>query len=111
VLDDEDAPVGTLVLDAAEAPDRAWLAVELEPQPRSKGRCYTVEITACGTGPRNALSFGLSSTTATSGRAWLDGVELSGGLALRSFAAWEHALGGEAVVPTERRSEALAQSR
>jgi len=63
---------------AGGAPDRDWLAIDFAPERDSHGRTYTLELRARGTGPRNALSFGVRAAASESGDA----------LALRTFAVW-----------------------
>jgi len=98
---DDGTLAGHASLDAADAPDRAWLAFELDaPEPRSAGRVYTLEIRAEGTSGGSALSFGVTgaaradddATAGVVGPALLDGASLDVALALRGFAAWPHAL-------------------
>lgn len=87
-------------LAACEAPDRAWLALELErPEAASCGRLYRIEIAAEGAGAGNAVSFGATQSfvadeepTGVLGPATLDGEPLAVALVLRGFAAWSHAL-------------------
>jgi glycosyltransferase involved in cell wall biosynthesis len=67
---------------AGTAPDRDWLAIECDPEPASAGRTYTLELRARGTGPGNALSFGVDDAATPA-----DGDPL----ALRTFAAWPDA--------------------
>lgn len=95
---------GTLLaealLPAAEAPDRGWLALELDaPLGDSAGRTYVVELSAEGDGAGGALSFGVTGTAPRDddgfgalGAACLDGAPLAGALVLRGFAAWAEAL-------------------
>jgi glycosyltransferase involved in cell wall biosynthesis len=74
---------------AGVAPDRDWLAIDFPPEHDSAGRTYTLELRALGTGPRNALSFGLGSAA---GEPYATGVVGgSAALALRTFAAWPSA--------------------
>lgn len=82
---------------ASRAPDRGWLALELEPEPGSAGHPFEIEIAARGSGPANALSLGLADDDGARGgdrldEARLDGRGLGAPLALRAFSSWEHAL-------------------
>jgi len=93
--------VGEARLDAADAPDRAWLALDLDAaEPASGGRIYTLEIAAESARGSNAISFDLTSDDRAGddvrcgavGPALLDGVPVGGSLVLRGFAAWLDAL-------------------
>ena len=83
---DDGSEVATHMIAAGVAPDRDWLAIPLPPESDSAGRTYTLELRARGTGPRNALSFGVGASDAEPYS--LDGAPGVGPLALRSFAAW-----------------------
>ncbi len=83
---DDGAEVATHTIWAGVAPDRDWLAIPLPPDADSAGRTYTLELRARGTGPGNALSFGVGAPDAEP--CTLDGATGPGPLALRSFAAW-----------------------
>ncbi len=78
---------------AGVAPDRDWLAIDVPPEGCSGGRTYTLELGARGTGPRNALSFGLDDAPGEPCRVVAGGGSddvLADGaaLALRTFTAW-----------------------
>jgi glycosyltransferase involved in cell wall biosynthesis len=83
---DDGSEVAAHTIAAGVAPDRDWLAIPLPPESDSAGRTYTLELRARGTGPRNALSFGVGTSDAEPYT--LDGTPGVGPLALRSFAAW-----------------------
>lgn len=89
--------------DAARLPDRGWFALDLAPEAGSGAESYEIELEARGTGPGNAPSFGLAGADGAdelappagvdaASRARLGGEPLAAPLALRAFAAWEHAL-------------------
>ncbi|HYC23324.1 MAG TPA: glycosyltransferase [Candidatus Bathyarchaeia archaeon] len=92
--------------EAAWAPDRGWLGFAFAPLPASKGVSYTIELRATGTGPGNAISFGLvGATSGPLAGARLDGAELGGALALRVFAEWRAVLGAEPLAPARAAME------
>lgn len=93
---DEGEIVAQRTLPAAHAPDRSWLALEMPPQPRSKGTTYELELVARGSGVGNALSFGLASEAGEP--ACLGDRALERPLALRLFADWDRILGSGAAV-------------
>jgi glycosyltransferase involved in cell wall biosynthesis len=92
---DDGSEVATREIWAGTAPDRDWLAIDLPPEADSAGRRYTLELRASGTGPRNALSFGVAGDVAAPYS--VDGVAGPAALALRSFSAWPHAAADETV--------------
>ncbi len=92
---DDGTTVTQATLAAALVPDRDWLALEFPPEPRSAGRCYTLEIEARGTGSRNALTFGTSDIVGPEGPFTIDGTPGPRSLTLRAFAADEVAASGE----------------
>jgi hypothetical protein len=64
------------------------VALGLAPEPDSAGRSYVLELRARGTGPRNALAFGVAAAAARNDEGYvLDGVAAGAALALRTFAA------------------------
>jgi len=88
---------------AAHLPDRGWFALDVPPQPGSAEESYDLELEATGTGPGNAASFGLAAAPSSASGGGADGgvrgacarfgdEPLAAPLALRAFAAWEHAL-------------------
>jgi len=98
---DDGTLAGALRVPADEAPDRGWLALELDaPEPRSGGCTYTLEITAGYAPGGSALSFGATTPCRSEdepdsgalGSALLDGVPIGMALALRGFADWPAAL-------------------
>ena len=95
---------GSVTVPADDAPDRGWLALDLDaPEQFSGGRTYLLEITAEGPGGGSALSFGTTSgdgrgdasRTGARGPALLDGVSIAAALVVRGFADWRHALGAD----------------
>jgi hypothetical protein len=109
--------VGEAQLDAADAPDRAWLALDLDAaEAASGGRTYTLEISAESARGGNAISFdltldhhaGADVRCGAVGPALLDGVAVGGALVLRGFAAWPDALreDGTGVVAERAKSAA-----
>jgi|GEM_PF-1621864 len=114
VLRRDDGPVvGSCTVPAAELPDRAWLALDLDaPEMLSAGRTYQLEITVDGPRGGGAPTFGLMTraiaaaddTTATGplGMARLDGTALEGVLAVRAFADWRFALGADDATESAR---------
>jgi glycosyltransferase involved in cell wall biosynthesis len=77
---DDGSTVVAMEIWAGIAPDRDWLAIDFAPEPDSHGRTYALELRARGTGPRNALSFGVSDAAS--------GNDAGDALALRTFAVW-----------------------
>ncbi len=71
---------------AAVAPDRDWLALELEAEADSADRVYALELRAHGTGPQNALAFGATTAAGDDGPYSLGDRGGPGSLALRTFA-------------------------
>jgi Glycosyl transferases group 1 len=81
-------------MEGADAPDRSWLAFELDRPMRSPGRRYRLTLRSAGTAAGNAVSFELAHTAPSPGTpaARLDGRPLRAPLALRTFAAWPAAV-------------------
>jgi hypothetical protein len=86
---DDGTVVASERMPAALAPDRDWLALAVPTQDDSAGRTYTLELEAHGTGPGNALSFGVAAVADGWQSFTLDGAAGTGVLAIRTFTAAE----------------------
>ena len=93
LLDDRGAEIARERVPAAELPDRAWIALELPPQPASAGRAFVLRVAMRGE-PRDATTLSLARSVPEKSRAVLDGEALAGSLVLRGFASWDRALAG-----------------
>lgn len=98
---DDGTIAGRAVLPAAEMPDRAWLALDLDaPEQRSGGRTYALEIAVDGVRGGSAPAFAVADGSAAAegdecgalGSAELDGTPIAAVLVLRGFADWHTVL-------------------
>jgi glycosyltransferase involved in cell wall biosynthesis len=84
---DDGLVVASERMPAALVPNGDWLALAVPTQDDSAGRTYTLELEARGTGPGNALSFGVAARADDWRPFVLDGAAGTGTLAIRTFAA------------------------
>lgn len=89
LCDEEGEIVATWEREAAQVLDHTYVGLEAQDGCAWKGRNFTLEIRASGTGVGNALSFGLNPEADDCPAASLAGESLDGALALRAFARWQ----------------------
>ena len=98
---DDGTIAGRTVLPAAELPDRAWIALDLDaPEAHSGGQTYALEIAVEGTRGGSAPTFAVAGGCAAAdgggsgpvGAAVLDGTPIAASLVLRGFADWRTVL-------------------